>query len=218
MLDKGAAVVSNDGRPSDGGRPSDDASERQDGAVFAPRSVRAPGGRSWIGAVAVLVGVGSLVLTGLLQSPAPAEPPPVPSTAAPVALATAPTIGALRSKRFAEGPFATPRGVAGPESIVAAEIRPDGRYVFVHGEVFSERVARVVVSLRNRLGRTVDTRGVSLPGGSTAFRIGAVDRFVVQLARPTPRIAATMTVRIVCFDESGARIGAVSVPATGDAA
>ena len=211
-------MASNDGRPSDGGRPNDDARGTLDGAVFAPRSVRASGGiRSWLVAIAGFAVVGGLVMSGLL-SPASLAPD-LPSRAS--ALAAVPATPAAtaedeRSARTSGEPLTGPGAVVA--STVRADVQADGRYVFVHGEVYSSRVVEVVVALQNRAGRTKDARRVHLPAGSTAFRIGAVDRFEVQFERPTSRIDASVTIEIVCYDETGEPIATITRLSATDAA
>ena len=101
-------------------------------------------------------------------------------------------------------------------SVIRVDVTPDGRHLFVHGEVLTNRVMLVVVSLRDRLGRTSEIRSVDIPGGSTAFRLGAVDRFDVQFDRPLPKDAAGATIWVTCYDRFGAVVGSaeVEVPAT----
>jgi hypothetical protein len=109
---------------------------------------------------------------------------------------------------------------AGQESPAASVVRltvlPSGRHLFVHGEVLTNRVIVVVVSLRDRLGKTLEIRSVDIPGGSTAFRLGAVDRFDVQFERPLPEDVRGATIWVTCYDRVGAVVGSaeVEVPAT----
>jgi hypothetical protein len=172
-------------------QPRPDAAE--DGAVFAP--VRVTGGRRpRILASVVVVAIGGLIAVGAFDRGA--APPQAASiadaTAAANPTATArPTAQAFRSS---EAPAA---------QLMDLAIRPAGPDLFVHGDVFSLDVARVTVRLEDSSGDAAQTKSVDIPGGSTAFRIGAVPRFDVHFLLATEVQADGFIVSATALDAAG---------------
>jgi hypothetical protein len=103
-------------------------------------------------------------------------------------------------------------------SLIGVDVAPDGRHLFVHGEVLTDRVISVAVSMRDRRGRTLATRSVDIPSGSTAFRLGAVNRFDVRFDRPQGIDGEGTTIQVLAYDRAGHVVETVvvEVPATSD--
>ena len=93
-----------------------------------------------------------------------------------------------------------------PADLLRIDATPVGRHLFVHGEVFSLRVSVVIVSLRDIGGRTLEIRTLDMPGGSTAFRIGSVNRFEVRFDLPDPETADSVIVQASGYDAGDDRI------------
>jgi hypothetical protein len=149
------------------------------GAVFAPTRLRGSGKRRLLAAIALLA-VAGLIGVGALERQAPDETAvlrassdgPGQSPEVEAALSSRPTPSATLAKPV---PIPTER-----RAVIAIDIRPAGSHLFVHGDVFSLSVARVTVTLEDRAGHVAATAAVDVPGGSTAFRLGAVQRFDVH--------------------------------------
>jgi hypothetical protein len=77
---------------------------------------------------------------------------------------------------------------SGAPQVLALRTRAWGSYVYVQGEVFDLDTEVVVVSIWSPDDAVLQVRTVSMPGGSTAFRIGPNDRF--QLAFEVTGLAA----------------------------
>jgi hypothetical protein len=200
----------------------------EDGAVFAPATVR-PGRRPSIVAVGVVVALGGLVAVGALDRLAGRDQAPseldgtVPLAA--VVHATpeprdsrAPTTPQERTDRFVNGPEIWPDGPR--VGVLALDLRPAGSHLFVHGDVFSVDVARVSVDLEDSAGSLVAAMvSVNIPGGSTAFRLGAVPRFDLQFSVPDEVMGEGMWIAVTAYSDSGSRLATVRqlVPRTLDA-
>jgi hypothetical protein len=182
------------------------SSDGGDDAVFAPRSVRGTGGRPPILVAGLLVALAGLVALGLYR---PADDLARDGVA--IAPDTAPTLRAepVMSPRLRE-PLTEPS--SGASALIKLEVRPDGGHLFVHGEVFSNRIRVVVVSLRDAGGGAADIRTVTMPGGSTAFRIGSVDRFDVLFDR-SESMTEGFTVQASGYDADDDRIESVTASA-----
>ena len=172
-------------------QPRPDAAE--DGAVFA--SVKVTGRRRpRILASVLVVAIGGLIAVGAFdRGVAPPQAASVAdATAAAKPPATArPTAQAFRSR---EAPAA---------QLMDLAIRPAGPDLFVHGDVFSLDVARVTIRLEDSSGDVAQTKSVDIPGGSTAFRIGAVPRFDVHFLLATEVQADGFMVSATALDAAG---------------
>ena len=184
----------------------DSASGEADGAVFAPQSVRGSNGPPRIVAAGLAIVLGSLVVIGLL----PAGDPARDGVAVATDRATPRMTELVVSRRFGE-PLPAPS--SGDAPLMQLDVRADRRLVFVYGEVFSNRVKVVVVSLRDAAGETTDIRTVNIPGGSTAFRIGSVDRFDLLFERPESMIDGAITIQASGYDADDDRIESVTASA-----
>ena len=135
-----------------------------DEAVFTPAPLR-PRGRPPILVAGValvivaLVGAATLDRVGGLR-PAPVEIEPVVMESEAVAIGTQPPARISRPPRSP--------GLTGVPELIKLDLRPNGRHLFVHGDVFSLEAFIVVVSLEEH-GVVTDTQTVSMPGGSTAL-------------------------------------------------
>ena len=201
---------------------------REDGAVFVPAKVRTSRGSRFL-AVSVALALGGLVAIGAFDRLSTSDQPA--SGRAPVGPAVAqarstPGTRASRepvtpqepSERFTNGPEVAPR--PRPPAMVALDLRPAGSHLFVHGDVFSRAVVRVSVDLEDSQGSPVAaTESVKIPGGSTAFRLGAVPRFDVQFSVPDEVMGEGMWIAVTAYGDSGKALATVRalVPRASDA-
>jgi hypothetical protein len=184
-----------------------DSAAREDGAVFAPSRVRGSRGSRVLAAIAVVF-VGALVAIGVLdRQPEAADVAVVPASEAPAPAAT-PQVEATRSSRPPpRGSIGVPGGKGSPSGqIIVFDVRPAGSHLFIHGDVFSLDVTRVRVRIEDAAGHVAATRAVDIPGGSTAFLIGAVPRFDVHFFLPDELQADGFVVSATALDAKGHRI------------
>lgn len=137
---------------------------------------------------ALVVGVVTLAVAALVVGGALGEDGPKPAVAAPTPAAhAAPTRGRDVAANRA---IPVPTAVATLEASPTLDIRTRawGPYVYVQGDVFDLDTEVVVVSIWSPDDAVLQVRTVSMPGGSTAFRLGPNDRF--QLAFEVGGIAA----------------------------
>lgn len=167
-----------------------------DGAVFAPVRVKGER-RPRVLALLVIAGVGVLVAIAALDRGG------VPPQAAAVADATAAANAPATARPTAQAFRSSKAPVA---QVIDLAIRPDGSDLFIHGGVFSLDVARVTVRLDDPSGNVAATKSVDIPGGSTAFRIGAVPRFDVHFLLATGVQADTFMISAVAIDSTGRRL------------
>jgi hypothetical protein len=200
----------------------------EDGAVFVATKVRTSGGPRFV-AISVVLALGGLVAIGAVDRlMTPDQPASARSTVGPaVAQARStpvtrasrePAMPQERSERFANGIEIGPRQP--PTEIVALDLRPAGSHLFVHGDVFSLAVVRVSVDLEDSQGSMVAaTESVKIPGGSTAFRLGAVPRFDVQFSVPDEVMGEGMWIAVTAYGDAGDALGTVRqlVPRESDA-
>ena len=173
---------------------------RLDEAVFAAARLTR-GGRPVAGIVIAAV-VGGLALVGVIAGRDAGT-----MSAARVAR---PVLVASDDDSTREAPWRTHPGTGEPYGgpLLSFDAQVVGRRLFVNGDVFTLGADVVVVSVGDLDGRTVERRSLDLPGGSTAFRLGANDRFDVTFGLDdwTAELAwVTATV----FDGSGSPLGTV---------
>ena len=185
-----------------------DTAAREDGAVFVPARVRGSRGPRLL-ATLVVVAVGGMIAVGALdREPARGAASVAGATAdsAVVANDHTPTSTPrtarteLPSNRFTNDPIVQPIGF---------DVRSAGSHLFIHGDVFSLAVSRVLVKLEDLTGHVADTRSVDVPGGSTAFRLGAVSRFDVHFFLPDEVQADGFVVSATALDSAGHRLTTV---------
>lgn len=171
---------------------------RTESAEFAPRPIaRRRGG------VPVAVGLWALVIGGLVAigsfdrltggSPAPAV---APGSVAPLDEAVVAVDPGPQRPRRTDGP-----------DLLRLDVRRDGRHLFVHGTVLSENVVSIVMSLQDATGRAAKWATVSLPGGSTAFRLGAENRFDTYIRIPDELVGQPTWIQASAYTAIGRRIG-----------
>jgi len=176
----------------------------EDGAVFAP--VRVKGARRpRLLALLAVAGVGGLVAVGALDRGA--APPRAAAAADATAAADAPVTPVPSAQAFPSSRPPSRGSIQGPAaSVIDLAIRPAGSHLFIHGDVFSLDVARVTVRLEDSAGNVTATTSVDIPGGSTAFRIGAVPRFDVHFLLADEVQADGFMVSATALDSAGRRL------------
>jgi hypothetical protein len=188
-------------------RPETDP--RDDGAIFAPTRIRAPG-RPPIVPLALALAVSTLIVLGSIEGLRGDR------SSAPDGQATgaAPDLAqAARTPRPTRAPGATlvPPQRLSPD-ILELDLRPAGGDLFVHGEVFSLSVVVVIVSIEDNLGHASDVQSVKLQGGSTAFRLGPNARFDVRFEVPEEDMGEGLWVQANGYDFRGRIIESVRQP------
>ena len=187
----------------------DRGAAHEDGAIFAPAQVRTSRGPRFL-AVGVALALGALVAIGAVDRLiSPDQPVAARVTEGPLVAQVRPTPPPPnRSKRFINGPEIAPRQI--PTQVVALDLRPAGSHLFVHGDVFSLAVVRVSVDLEDGRGTpVVAPASVQIPGGSTAFRLGAVPRFDVQFSVPDEVMGEGMWIAVTAYGAAGKALGTV---------
>jgi len=189
----------------------------EDGAVFEAARVRTSRGPRFL-AIGVALALGGLVGLGVINrlitpdKPASARstegPTVAPAETTPLAKASRePTTLQERTDRFVNGPdLPAPTAV----DVIALDLRPVGGDLFVHGDAFSLAVVRVSVDLEDSQGSHVAAAAsVEIPGGSTAFRLGAVPRFDVRFSMPNVLPGNGVWITVVAYGDTGARLATV---------
>jgi hypothetical protein len=191
---------------------------RDDGAVFAPTMVRRARGPRVVSAL-VVIALAGLVAIGALDradgrdtgagvvadvGPSATARAQIARSSRPPTASREPTTPQERSERIASRPgdSRVPAGGA----FMSVDIRPAGSHLFIHGDVFSLEVARVSVSLEDALGNVAARRTVEVPGGSTAFLLGAVPRFDVHFFLPDEVQADGFMISTTALDARGRQI------------
>src|SRR6476646_8214267 len=184
----------------------------EDGAFFAPMRVKGTR-RPRVLASLVFAGVGALIAIGALDRKTPSASSAVAGasegpSATQGAQATRPNRPPPRASL--EVPGRLDGGDAAP--LLNLQVTPDGSHLVIHGEVFSLDVARVSVRVEDPAGHVAASRSVEIPGGSTAFRIGAVPRFDVLFALPAEIQADGYVVSATALDSAGRRLTTLLQP------
>jgi hypothetical protein len=182
-----------------------------DEAVFMPAPLR-PRGRPSILVAGVALVIVALVGAATVDRlggdrPAPAVLEPLETTAGAVAAGTQPP---------ARTPRARSRGLTGVPVLIKLDARPNGRHLFVHGDVFSLDAFIVVVSLEDK-GVITATETVNMPGGSTAFLTEANPRFHPRFDMPRRAPAGSVWVYANAYDTHGALIVSLRQPVVAEA-
>jgi len=186
-----------------------DSAARADGATFAPAQVRSSRAPRIVASV-VVVAVGAMIAVGVLdREPDAGSVAVTPASEAPAAT---PRVQTAQSSRPPPRPTTAAQASGGGSTtgqIFDLDVRPAGSHLFIHGDVFSLEVARVRVRLEDAAGHVAATRAVDLPGGSTAFQIGAVPRFDVHFFLPDEVQADGFVVSATALDAKGHRLATV---------
>jgi len=195
----------------------DSGAGREDGAVFEAARVRVTRGPRFV-AIGVALALGGLVGLGAINRVMTPDKPvsgratdgPAVAQAQTTSLARAspePTTPQERTDRFVNGPDLPSPTAA---RVIALDLRPVGGDLFVHGDVFSLAVVRVSVDLEDSQGSPVAAAAsVTIPGGSTAFRLGAVPRFDVQFSVTDEVSGEGVWVTVAAYGDTGARLATV---------
>jgi hypothetical protein len=192
---------------------------REDGAVFAPTTVRQARGPRVLAAVVVIALAGLVAIGALDRAWAPDTGSVAVSTGGPAATLAAlserssrppprasrlPTTPQEHSERFATGPGETLP--AGTIDAMSVDVRPAGSHLFIHGDVFSLDIVRVSVSLEDALGNVAAQKTIDVPGAGTAFRLGAVPRFDVHFFLPDEVRGDGFVISTTALDAHGKQI------------
>jgi hypothetical protein len=179
-----------------------DSDAREDGAVFAPTRVRKGRGPRALASIVILA-IGTVVAIGAIDR----QPQPGPSVVARATETPAGTPGNRTARSSTPQPRAAritpgypPRVI---DSVLRLDVRPAGSHLFVHGDIYSVSVTHVDVTLEDLAGHVAATKAVDVPGGSTAFRIGAVSRFDVHFFLPDEVQADGFVVLVSALDSKG---------------
>jgi hypothetical protein len=182
-----------------------DSGASVDDAIFAPVKVRSARRPRLLAAV-VVGALGSIIGIGALDRP-PASAPeiavvaslgPSATDAAVVVRASRPSPGATH----ASGPV-PPARPAGP---LLLNITPVGSHLWVHGDVHSLAVARVLVSVEDPAGNVAATASVRIPGGSPAQRLDPTPAFNVHFSIPDEIQADGFIVSATASNAAGATL------------
>lgn len=189
-----------DDRGDDGPRSGRSRSSG-DEAVFVLARVGGTGGRrpltTGIALSAVMgVLVGAAWLGGSGASPAPA------AAAAPEVMPDVAAARAAAAARSRRAPIDDPRNV------LVLHGRAWGGYVIVHGDVLTTDAKVVLVSVRDEMDIIVGARTIDMANGSTAFRLGASDRFQLAFDLDDFAVSRAVYVEARAFDRLGRQIAA----------
>jgi hypothetical protein len=178
---------------------------RADEAVF--EAVRVPRGGRPVAAFLITAVVGGLAVVGVLGGAKVAtagEPGWSRATAARSVITTASERAATR-----EAPWRSHPGTGEPSEarLLAIDARIADGLLTLHGDVFTPLADVVVIAVGDVAGRSTEVRSIDLPGGSTAFRLGANDRFDVSF--DVDASADVVWVDATAYDEVGNRLDTV---------
>ncbi len=183
----------------------DDEAPRADEAVFDTVRV-ARGGRP-VAALMIAAVVGGLAVMGVVggtKVSADGEPGWYRATVARPAVTTAAERAASR-----EAPWRTHPGTGEPfvARLLAIDARITGGLLILRGDVFTPLAEVVVIAVGDVAGRSTEVRSIEMPGGSTAFRLGANDRFDVTFA--IDAIGEAVWIDATAYDAVGNRLDRV---------
>ena len=147
-----------------------------------------------------MLAVGALIAVGALDKRAAPSDGVDVARVSDASAATLPAQTARSTRTPPRAPLAAP---GSPESVLVLDVRPAGSHLFIHGDVFSLAVTRVAVTIEDAAGRVAQTKAVDVPGGSTAFRLGAVPRFDVHFFLPDDIQADGFIVSATALDAGG---------------
>lgn len=206
-------------RQGDAGRdPAARPGRAPEHAEFAIARVR--GGNRWspfaaAAIAAVVMGMVGIAVGSRLSTPPPAVPPvAVAATNAATAPFVAETTAPLPTVASLRIPI-VPMQTSDPASTkvrLQVQRQPDG--MFVHGDVYVNKVTWVFVSLRDASGTVTGWASVSVPGAAgPGVRGGPTMRFDVELAVPAD-FTGPVTIQATAYDGSGRVIGSTQMVAS----
>ncbi len=177
-----------------------------DEAVF--EAVRVPRGGRPVAAVLIASVVGGLAFVGVVGDATGAasagEPGWSRATAARPVVTTASERAAMR-----EAPWRDHPGTGEPTEtrLLAIDARIADGLLTLRGDVFTPLAEVVVIAVGDVAGRSTEVRSIEMPGGSTAFRLGASDRFDVRFEIDAS--ADLVWVDATAYDATGNRLDSV---------
>ena len=185
-----------------------------EGASFAGR-VAGRRGRPPTFVLVFLAAVASLVVVGV-GGRAPATPAtiPAPATQSAAAAASAPPASIPRVIFETTPPRATPAPIlTSPDGPIVLKARRHPETMYVHGDVFVDRVTWVFVNLQDAAGRVAGWASVSVPGAAgPGVDEGPTLRFDVELAVPDDFRDGILFLQANAYDSSGKVIATTRLP------
>ena len=173
-----------------------------DDAIFAPVKVRSAL-RPRLLAALVIGALGSIIGIGALDRP----PGPAPEIAVVASVGSSATDAAVVVRASRPSPGATrasgPVPRARPAGPLLLNVTPVGSHLWVHGDVHSLAVARVLVSVEDPAGNVAATASVRVPGGSPAQRLDPTPAFNVHFSIPDEIQADGFIVSATALDAGG---------------
>jgi hypothetical protein len=191
-----------------GGDPKPAAAREPDGATF--EAIRIGGGRQRppVFLLAFAAVIGGLVAVGLGTRSPDGGPAALGS---PVALTTLfRTPAPAPSRRIVPGPSSSLSSpdmapvVSSGDGAIVIEARRHPETMYVHGDVFVERVTWVFVSLQDASGRVAGWSSLSVPGAlGPAVDDGPTLRFDFELAIPAHLNSGSLSIQANAHDSDG---------------
>jgi hypothetical protein len=170
------------------------------GAVFEPTRVRPARGPRMLAAVAGLAVVGLIAVGALDRQVTPSAES---SAATPASKSSRPPPQASLGAQGIPNESVS-------DAVLELDVRPSGTDLFIHGDVFSLAVSRVSVTLEDPFGHVAAKTTLDVPGGSTAFRIGALPRFDVHFLLPQEIRHDGFVVLATALDGRGVELATLS--------
>lgn len=206
---KGAAE-----RPSGASATSEPRPGREpEGASFTPSRVADRRGRPPLLLLGFVAALGGVVLTAVVgQTPRYTAPiPPVGGGSPNPAAIGASQLPDPTGTPLPVGPRRSPGAAATPAPILTTgpgpielQVRRHPETMFVHGDVFADRVTWVFVSLMDDTGRVAGWASVSVPGAAgPGVGTGPTLRFDVELALPARTSAERLWILATAYDSAG---------------
>jgi hypothetical protein len=205
---------------------SDDAGRPPDSAEFAATRLGGGGGPGRSSVVAVL-GFVALVggLIGLGLAGRSVEESPTSSQLAALATPLSPRPSPRGTAVANQAPTVSrPSALPSPAPILTSEPGPvtiaarrHPETMYVHCDVFVERVTWVYVSLQDEAGRVAGWASVSVPGAAgPGGADGATLRFDVEVPIAEARRQARLWIQVIAYDADGQVVASSRVETPGD--
>ena len=179
-------------------------------AEFAPTRIRQRRGSGPVVLGLFVLVVGGLVAIGTLDRLTGRSSPPVAGPAASAGLD-----GVAGAPPTTVPPVASSSHPTRSPETLRLDVRLDGQHVFIHGSVLIQDVASIRLSLKEESGRTAERATVSVPGGSTAFRLGPETRFDSYMRLPDHLVGVPAWIEARAYLATGERV-ATARSAVGD--
>jgi hypothetical protein len=197
-----------------------------DGAVFAAERVARRHDRTPILVAAILLTIGGLVVAGFDREGS-GGPGGLAAVASPPASVRAPGPGGGPNPTVApagtwvpNSPDVSPDSapiLTSPPGAITLKARRHPETMFVHGDVFVERVTWVFVSLHDEASRVVGWASVSVPGAAgPGVEGGPTLRFDVELLLPEYALGEILWIQANAYDVGGGMIASTRLEAPPD--